>query len=232
MKDNFQSDGFTRLRSIVDNHTTTSLIISIGELPKATSAPGIRHLLQRCEPVRRLAKDPTIMSIAAKYLGPQAKPVNAILFDKTTTANWYVTWHQDLTIGVKERIDVPGFGPWSIKGGVNHVQPPAFILENMLSIRIHLDNCANDNGALQFIPGSHNYGKLCSSDIMLWREKHIAISCPANRGDIIVMRPLILHYSAKASAPHHRRVLHIEYTAMDLPGGLIWSEAEEIKANQ
>ena len=36
------------------------------------------------------------------------------------------------------------------------------------------------------------------------------------------MRPLLLHASASGTAPGHRRVVHLEYAAEPLPGGLEW----------
>jgi hypothetical protein len=55
---------------------------------------------------------------------------------------------------VESRLPVPGFGPWSTKSGVIHVQPPAHILERMLAVRIHLDPTDDTNGALRVLPGT------------------------------------------------------------------------------
>lgn len=223
--DDFERNGFVLLRSIVGNDVIEELGKSLTQCESLPDAPGVRHLLRRSPAVRRLAKSPPILGIAATYLGSGAKPVKAILFDKTPSSNWYVTWHQDLTIAVKEKIEVAGYGPWSEKDGVPHVQPPASVLQQMLAIRIHLDDCSEQNGALSFMSGSHNAGKLGPDEISKWREKARPICCPADQGDVIVMRPLILHSSRKASNPEHRRVLHIEYASVDLTGGLKWSEA-------
>jgi hypothetical protein len=43
-------------------------------------------------------------------------------------------------------------------------------------------------------------------------------------GGAVVMRPLLLHSSTTAATPRHRRVLHFEYAAVDLPRGLKWFE--------
>ena len=220
----FEKNGFLLLKSVVDEPQIGELIESINSLV-SSSAPGVRHLLRRCRTVRKLARSATILNIASKLLGRPAKPVKAIFFDKTPAANWFVTWHQDLTIAVKQRVDLPDFGPWSTKDGFDHVQPPANILENMLSIRIHLDDCPEENGAIRFFPGTHLIGKLSSKEISSWRDSHDSVSCPASAGDAIVMRPLILHSSPKATHPEHRRILHIEFAGTDLPGGLEWSEA-------
>jgi hypothetical protein len=150
--------------------------------------------------------------------------VRAIFFDKTPDSNWYVTWHQDLTIAVKERVDLPGFGPWSVKDAIPHVQPPVSTLNEMISLRLHLDSCSELSGAIKFIPGSHKEGALDTEQIAEWRTRISAVCCPATRGEVICMRPLILHSSSRAIEPVHRRVLHIEYAACSLPSGLEWSE--------
>lgn len=46
--------------------------------------------------------------------------------------------------------------------------------------------------------------------------------CLAERGAILAFRPLILHASAPAATPAHRRVIHIEYAVHDLPTPLEW----------
>ena len=220
--DQFERDGFLLLKAVMKEEQLALLEASIRELN--SGGPGVRHLLQRSKAVQDTATSAVLLDIAKQYLGPDARPVKAIAFDKTPESNWYVTWHQDLTIAVKEKIELPGFGPWSVKDEMPHVQPPAEVLENMIAIRIHIDDCGEENGALKFIPGSHQCGKMSADEIEAWKEKRTAICCTASRGDIIAMRPLILHSSSKASTPAHRRVVHIEYAATDLPHGLQWSD--------
>jgi len=166
-----------------------------------------------------------VQGIAAKIVGPNARPIKAILFDKSVESNWYVTWHQDLTIAVKEKVELEGFGPWSIKDGIQHVQPPREVLENIVSLRIHLDDCPEENGAIKFIAGSHKIGVMSSAEIGNHRDSNMHVCCPADRGDVIVMRPLILHSSSQSTIVNHRRVLHIEFAGADLPGGLVWAES-------
>lgn len=73
------------------------------------------------------------------------------MFDKASDANWNLAWHQDVTIAVQRQMDVPGFGPWSVKDGIVHVQPPEEVLNAMVAIRVHLDPCGADNGPLRVI---------------------------------------------------------------------------------
>jgi ectoine hydroxylase-related dioxygenase (phytanoyl-CoA dioxygenase family) len=133
-----------------------------------------------------------------------------------------VPWHQDLTICVITRADVLGYGPWTIKAGVCHVQPPISVLENMLSVRIHLDDCDESNGALRVLPGTHNLGRLIAAQISEQQRLAASISCAAQKGDVVLMRPLLLHASSAASKAVHRRVIHLDYASSQLDGGLQW----------
>lgn len=189
------------------------------------TAAGVRNLLRRSDTVYEFATTGVAFELASELLDSAPRPVRGILFDKTPEANWYVTWHQDLSIPVSAKVEAPGYGPWSVKDGVLHVQPPANILEQMVSLRIHLDDCSEDNGAIKFIPGSHLSGVLDSNEIGKWREAQEEVFCTARRGDVIAMRPLILHASSTARSPQQRRVLHLEYSAAALPNGLDWAMA-------
>jgi hypothetical protein len=219
------SQGFTLIRVAVDAGLLGELTAAVEAVRHSHTSPGLRNLLSRSDAVRRFAYSPVAMEIASCAVGESARPVRSILFDKTPASNWYVTWHQDVTIPVKEKIEVEGFAPWSVKDGIVHVQPPASILERMVSLRIHLDPCSEENGAIKFILGSHLEGVLEAPDLVRWRDANDAVICAAQQGDIIAMRPLVLHSSSVSQAPEHRRVLHIEYAGVDLPSGLKWAEA-------
>lgn len=221
----FERDGYALLPSIVPGAELDRLTDAIEESRQSQLLPGLRNLLSRCEVVRSFADSGIVNSIARALLKTDVRPVRAILFDKTPDSNWYVTWHQDLTIPVKARIDIDGYGPWSVKEGVVHVRPPASILAQMVSLRIHLDDCTEENGAIKFIASSQDAGILEADDIAYWRGSHVQTVCPAGRGDIIAMRPLILHSSSVSESPVHRRVLHIEYAGAVLPASLEWAEA-------
>lgn len=184
----------------------------------------IRNLLDEVPSVRELADAPEIMALVEPMLGPHAFVARAILFDKVAGANWKVPWHQDLSIAVRERKEVAGFGPWSEKARVPHTQPPTAILERMLTLRLHLDDCHAANGPLLVLPSSHRYGRLDAPAIQNWRAQQTPTTCLAHDGDVLLMRPLLLHASSAALQPGHRRVVHLEYAAEALPGGLEWQE--------
>lgn len=225
----FQSDleknGFAILRSVVPTSQIQKLISALEAVPDQRIAAGMRNLLSRSHGVRDFASSGIAFGIAKDILRTDPIPVRAILFDKTPAANWYVTWHQDLSIPVQSKVEVDGFGPWSTKDNVIHVQPPAKILEKMVSLRVHLDACAERNGPIKFIAGSHLSGILETENIAQWRDNHEAVIASANSGDVIAMRPLVLHSSSIAESPEHRRVLHLEYAGVELPPELDWGQA-------
>jgi hypothetical protein len=184
-----------------------------------------RNLLRDVPEIRSLADSAPVRNLVEPILGEKAFPVRALLFDKLPEANWKVPWHQDLSIAVKERRDVPGFGPWSEKAGVTHVQASPSVLERMLSVRLHLDPCGEENGPLRVLPGSHRHGKRSAGEIEVQRKAIREVSCPVEIGGALLLRPLLLHASSPSQSPAHRRVIHIEFAAEPLPGGLQWFEA-------
>jgi ectoine hydroxylase-related dioxygenase (phytanoyl-CoA dioxygenase family) len=222
----FQADGYCLFERVIPDSEVSELRDEIETLRAqqvSACAPGMRSLLRNSEKVRSLANCDALRDIVSRILSEDALPVRAILFDKTPASNWYVTWHQDFMIAVKERVELEGFGPWSIKDGIAHVQPPLEILQRMVSLRIHLDDCSRDNGAIKFMAGSHARGVLEATQIAQVVNDIDASSCSANRGDVIAMRPLILHSSSRSNEPDHRRVVHIEYSDAELPAGLEWA---------
>lgn len=182
----------------------------------------IRNLLQVVPEVAGFVSSGRIQALAEEALGGTARAVRGILFDKTPDANWLVPWHQDLTICVRQRREVPDFGPWTLKAGVHHVQPPVSYLEKMLAIRIHLDDCGEHDGPLKVIPGSHRLGRLSAQQIAEIVSGSPAVACTAGCGSALLMKPLLLHASSAAERPSHRRVIHIEFASAGLPSGLEW----------
>lgn len=175
--------------------------------------------------VAELARAPAILDLVRPHLRAEPFPVRAIYFDKSPDTNWMVPWHQDMTLAMRAHLEVPGFGPWSTKDGIPHVQPPVEYLEQMLTVRVHLDDTDESNGALRVLPGSHRLGRLSATRIDELRRTQRDVVCRASAGDALLMRPLLLHASSRSTSTRHRRILHIEYAAFALPGGLTWHEA-------
>jgi ectoine hydroxylase-related dioxygenase (phytanoyl-CoA dioxygenase family) len=183
-------------------------------------AAGVRNILNR-PAVRDLASSAAVRALVDSVLGANARPVRGLYFDKLPDANWKVPWHQDATIAVQERAEVNGFSTWSMKAGVHHVRPPAWVLEGMLAVRLHLDDCGPDNGPLRVLPGTHLAGKL-GADAKSLLDYSTEVMCTVGCGGAILMRPLLMHASSQARNPAHRRVIHIEFAAVELPPPLQW----------
>ncbi len=230
LRSQFECDGFALVPNLLPvaecDVLAVALSASLAEQQKVSPKVrgGLRNVLRVSSSAAALASSEPFLSLVGGFIGGQPFPVRAILFDKTDGANWGVPWHQDLAIAVAERIETPGFGPWSVKDGIVHVQPPQHILAGMVTIRLHLDDCAADNGALRVLPGSHLHGELGALAISDWVNRTPPVVCEIPQGGALLMRPLLLHASSPAKIPSHRRVLHVEYATTDLPNGLKWSE--------
>ena len=169
-----------------------------------------------------LTPDGPVGAVAARWLGPAAMPVRAVLFDKTPAANWALGWHQDRTIAVENQVEVEGFSPWSRKGGLLHVAPPMAVLERMVTLRIHLDDVGRENAPLLVALGSHRLGRIPVAEIGQVVANSAVLACLAQAGDVWVYATPIVHASDAAETPVRRRVLQVDYANFDLPGGLEW----------
>lgn len=224
-----ERDGFAIIEKAINEQTATQLITALenvednGEsVRRRGGVYAIRNLIEAVPVLREFVNSRVVRSLIEPVLGVQSFVVRSLLLDKTPEANWKVTWHQDLSIAMRERVETEGFSAWSEKAGVIHVQPPVEILEQMLTLRLCLDECNEENGPLRVIPGSHLAGRLSAEQIRAWREKKTSVTCIMSRGGALLMKPLLLHASSAARAPSHRRVVHLEFAAQELPAGLRW----------
>ncbi len=215
-----ERDGFAIVRNVIEASEIRALIEILGPVKNA----GRRGLLS-VPAVQKLARSEKLLGLVGPHFTSEPTPVKAIYFDKTPSTNWSVPWHQDLTLAVRASHDVPGFGPWSNKQGVPHVQPPIEFLERMLTVRLHLDDCDESTGALWIIPGTHCLGRLNAEGIFELRKAKSEVVCRVRAGDALLMRPLLLHASGRSQLNQHRRVLHVEYSDFSLPPPLDWEEA-------
>lgn len=184
---------------------------------------GIRNAEKKLSSIGKLSKSKYLVETAEKYLPSTPSLVRAILFNKTTDYNWLVAWHQDRTVAVSKKFADPKWGPWSIKDETYHVQPPIEVLNEMVTLRIHLDSTNQENGCLRVLPKSHDLGLLDQAAIHNYVDTHSLVLCEAKAGSALVMRPHLLHASSKATQPSQRRVLHLEYSSYRLPSGVAWA---------
>ncbi|MDB5803044.1 MAG: hypothetical protein JWN73_366 [Betaproteobacteria bacterium] len=220
-REQLRRDGYALLRGTI---SASDCCIIAGAFPAAPArAGGVRNALQFAEAHAQASVD-ALHALAGRLLQAPARAVGAILFDKSPSANWAVAWHRDVMIPVRERHEVQGYRNWSTKEGVWHVQAPQEVLRDMLTLRLHLDDCDAHNGALRVVAGSHRPEHMEANPDAAVDETQVAL-CTAKVGDVLAMRPCLLHASAKAEQPRRRRILHIEYAAIDLPQPLQWAAA-------
>jgi ectoine hydroxylase-related dioxygenase (phytanoyl-CoA dioxygenase family) len=215
LKFGLDNDGFAIFSNCLDHGTVERLRADFSE----TRGPD-RNILS-VQSVRALATSHSVREIVEKILGPECFAVRGIFFNKTRQSNWKVVWHQDLTIAVREQHPVIGFGPWTTKAGIWHVQPPSEIMSGMLAIRLHLDESDSDNGPLRVIPSTHKHGRLSVTEIATL-AKNDCVTCTVPEGGALVMRRLLLHASSACLVNKPRRVIHLEFAAQKLSHGLSW----------
>lgn len=208
-----QREGFEIVPKFVPSRTILELGRSLEMVSATKSRAGMRNAL-RVPAVHDLAKDEKLVTLARHALGDGAIPFRATLFDKSPESNWLVVWHQDTALPLRERKDMQGWGPWSVKEGVTCAHAPASALEQVLAIRVHLDDSNEENGSLRVLPRSHTMGVLTDDAIHDLSIKTPAVDCYVPSGGILLMSPLTVHASSKAKTKNmRRRVLHIEYAA-------------------
>lgn len=210
------AEGFAIVPSVFGIGEITEILKAV---PDLGAKAGTRTLLET-EVGKQLAADPRLAGLAEEVLRAVVRPIRGIIFDKSPKANWTLGWHQDTKIALRERGETTGFRNWSEKEGVAHCQPPVELLEQCVAVRLHLDDCGVENGPLRVIPRSHLAGYWDEVSPQPW-EDEVVCSCQA--GDVVMMKPLLLHASSPASVPSHRRVAHIEFCSAELPEGLRWA---------
>lgn len=215
-----EDQGFAILPGVLRPAETVAILMALADLQSDHSRAGIRHVLKH-PAVRTIANDSRLLDLARSVLGKTAFPFRATLFDKSPDSNWLVSWHQDRALPILEKIDSPGWGPWSFKEGIQYAHAPASALDQVLALRLHLDDSTEINGPLRVLAGTHRLGALADNEVERIATERQPVECLVPKGGIIAMRPLIVHASSKSRSEIPRRVLHIEYCATPyFAGGL------------
>ena len=215
--DRFENDGFVVLSSILPTTACDEIASSLVGIGSA----GTRHLLDTpwC---RQLANAIRQQAAVAPLLPDDPVAVQCTYFAKSQEQNWLVPLHQDLSIPVEEKVDNPLLTGWSEKQGALFVQPPASVLRDLVAVRVHLDACDHCDGALRVVAGSHRAGRLSHEDALRMRDELGETSCSVEKGGAMILKPLLLHASSKATGNSQRRVLHLLFGPRTLPFGLRW----------
>jgi len=225
------TEGFAVLDNVFSTEEINTILQTISQVDttkptfrKTNDLFAIRQFLKEVPETFDLIFNENIRSIISSLFGNDYFVVKSIYFDKPEQSNWFVAYHQDLTISVDKKLDVEGYGPWSVKQNQFAVQPPLDILESNFTIRIHLDDTDENNGALRIVPKSHLKG-IYRPETIDWNVE-TETGCNVKQGGAMIMKPLLLHASNRTTNNNKRRVIHIEFSNRSLGAGLQWSEKE------
>lgn len=228
-------NGFTTVENIYSSDEIEQILVAIEQgdtskptFRKSTDLFAIRQFLKEIPEATKLIFNDNLKTVVKQLFGADYFVVKSIYFDKPETSNWFVSYHQDLTISVDKKVDLLHFGPWTVKQGQFAVQPPLDILKNIFTVRIHLDDTDENNGALKVIAKSHIKG-IYRPETIDWETETETI-CKVPKGGLLIMKPLLLHSSSKTTNNKKRRVIHIEFSNAELPTEIQWAEKLE-KAN-
>jgi hypothetical protein len=211
--------GAVRLDGVLGQQNLSRLIEFCQRLDKGHPGERIRSI----RPLSWVLDEGPAGVLVRAAIGSNARPVRAIFFDKRPDTNWALGWHQDRTIAVENRQEVPGFANWNVKAGVSHVEPPFHYIERMVTARMHLDPVDAENAPLLIAPGSHRLGRIAEADLAAIVRRCGETACLAGAGDIWLYRTAIVHASKRSQGERRRRVLQVDYSADELPGALSWA---------
>lgn len=224
------SEGFTIIEKIYSETEIEKLISLIDEtssnkIKKATFRKSedlfaIRQFHKEFPETLPFIFNKNLSNILSNMFGDDYFITKSIYFDKPEKSNWFVAYHQDLTISVDRKMELDYYTNWTVKQNQFAVQPPVSILEKNFTVRIHLDTTTRRNGALKVMRNSHSKGILRADNLKIENEA----VCEVEKGGIMIMKPLLLHASDKTTNNQRRRVIHIEFSNQELPKGLEWSE--------
>jgi Phytanoyl-CoA dioxygenase (PhyH) len=222
LQEYFASQGFAVVPGVLRTRDCDSLA---KYLPAPATLPtGSRSLLAQawCASLARHLRRNVHL---APLIPPSYVAAQCTYFEKSTSHNWLVPVHQDLSIPIAERVPDTTLRGWSEKEGSLFVQAPTTLLERLVAVRLHLDPCTSQDGPLRVIPASHTLGPLSPEAAVSLRTTASEVACHVERGAALVMRPLLVHASSKSTGTSRRRVLHFLFGPKTLPLGLRWSIA-------
>ena len=227
--DELKSNGFATIDNIYTKEEVDTMLRHISQINtdketfrKSEDLFAIRQFLKEVPSITVSIFNENLKAVLKQLLGDKYFVVKSIYFDKPHTSNWYVSYHQDLTISVDKKIDLNGFEFWTTKHNQFAVQPPLDILKRVLTVRIHLDDTDRNNGALKVIPKSHLKG-IYRPETIDWDVEQEA-NCEVSKGGVMLMKPLLLHSSGRTTNNKQRRIIHIEFSNQELPAALNWAD--------
>ncbi|MCB0736559.1 MAG: phytanoyl-CoA dioxygenase family protein [Bacteroidetes bacterium] len=221
--------GFSIISNVYSSEEVAEIVKTINSkeikdqsVSNSKNVYAIRQLLASIPELAGLLFSDNLKNLLRLHFGHDFFLTKAIYFNKPKDSNWFVAYHQDLSITVNQKAEVDGYTNWTFKKGQYGVQPPVEVLENTLTIRIHLDNTDSNNGALAVKPSTHQKGVI-RLDSDEWKAKADEL-CKVEAGGVMLMKPLLLHTSKRSKINEQRRVIHLEFNNTELAKPLKWKE--------
>lgn len=233
-KQTLQQEGYAIIDKVFTEDEVAGIVETINNIDtegtafrKTSDLYAIRRFIKEVPVIGPQIFNSHLRAIVDQLFGKDYFLVKSIYFDKPGQSNWFVAYHQDLTISVDQKMQLEGYEQWTVKNDQFAVQPPVSLLENIFTIRIHLDDTDENNGALKIVPGSHCKGIYRPETIDWSKEQEVV--CKVPRGGVMIMQPLLLHASNRTVNNNKRRVIHLEFSNQQLPGALQWAEYRALK---
>ena len=226
------SEGFVVIENVFSDEEIKKIIFEIEKITsnevenstfrKSEDLFAIRQFHKEVPESLKIIFNSNLLKVIKSIKGEDFFITKSIYFDKPEKSNWFVSYHQDLTISVNKKVECEDFKNWTVKQNQYSVQPPVSILYDSFIIRIHLDKTTKENGALKVLNGTHKKGVVRIENIDLKSE--VETVCEVGEGGVMIMKPLLFHASNKTTNDERRRVIHIEFNNQELPSDLEWSE--------
>lgn len=220
--------GYAILNKVYTKREIAQINRAMADLEQDERSYAHRDILTKKPELKQLLFNENLQRIVQE-MDKKAFMVKSLYFDKPQTGNWFVSWHQDVPIAVSERKEVEGYEKWTLREGIHSVRPPLSINQNMFTIRIHLDDTSESNGALKVLPGSHKK-QFSHEEMKLITENAVEVVCSVGAGGVQLMSPLLLHSSGRTKNQKRRRVLHLEFASVELDGGLEWRDRVRVQS--
>lgn len=219
-----EEKGFSIVERVFNENELQTLVQLI---EKNSSDFSIRQLVNRVPEIQEVIfKNQSFRKLFDSICDENYFLSKAIYFNKPSKSNWFVGYHQDMSISVKEKIESCDYTNWTQKKDQLGVIPPQDILDSIVTIRIHLDDTDEDNGALKVIESSHKKGIIRIDEDFQKTKYGEEVVCNVIKGGVMLMKPLLLHSSSKSISKDDRRVIHLEFSNQEIPMG--WLEKKKI----
>ena len=213
--------GFGIMQDGIESGDVKKLRLEMKRVLRSTPSNLAKNLLRTSDLVASFASQSTIADVANALLGGGANAFSAFFLDKTRESNWQMPWHQNLRLPV-EVDSTHSYAGAMVEHGVPHIIPEAAYLNNVLIVRIALDDQSLTNGALEFVPRSHRLGILSDAETSAVGATEPSVCPQLSTGDIFFFKALLVHRSRESQSNNRRRVLQLEYSAGPPPGGHRW----------